>query len=237
MGGVYKHYGKDSFQTLVVSRSHFNNSAVKYLENDDSSEENKIIDYSSEEMENKIRLENTSRFGDYKLNFGGNVDFANYKNATQTQRFYGSEIVDISYITDLNLIKWGFFGQVSKNLFKERLTLSLGLRTDANNYSQSMNNMFKQFSPRFSASYSLTNQLSLNFNTGRYYQLPSYTTLGYKENDVMVNKENNLQYISVDHLIGGFEYRPTSTVLFSLEGFWKGYENYPYSVKIGRAHV
>jgi hypothetical protein len=233
MGGVYKHYEKNSFQTLVVSRSHFNNSAVKYLENDDSSEENKILDYSSEEMENKIRLENTSRFGDYKLNFGGNVDFANYKNTTQTQRFYGNEIVDINYNTDLNLVKWGFFGQISKNLFKERLTLSLGLRTDANNYSQSMNNMFKQFSPRLSASYSLTNEWSLNFNTGRYYQLPSYTTLGYKENDVLVNKENNLQYISVDHLIGGFEYRPTSTVLFSLEGFWKGYENYPFSVNDG----
>jgi hypothetical protein len=230
MGGVYKHFEKNSFQTLVVSRSHFNNSAVKYLENDDSSEENKILDYSSEEMENKIRLENTSRFGDYKLVFGGNVDFATYKNATQTQRFYGNEIVDINYNTTLNLMKWGIFGQISKNIFNERLTLSLGLRTDANNYSQSMNNMFQQFSPRLSASYSITNQWSANFNTGRYYQLPSYTSLGYKENDVLVNKENNLKYISVDHLIGGFEYRPTSTVLFSLEGFLKDYKNYPFSV-------
>lgn len=177
LGGVYKHYETNSFQTLVVSRSHFNNSAVKYLENDDSSEENKILDYSSEEMENKIRLENTSRFGDYKLNFGGNIDFATYKNATQTQRFYGNEIVDINYNTTLNLVKWGIFGQVSKNVFNERLTLSLGLRADANNYSHSMNNMFQQFSPRLSASYSLTNQWSLNFNTGRYYQLPSYTSL------------------------------------------------------------
>ena len=230
MGGVYKHFEKNSFQTLVVSRSHFNNSAVKYLENDDSSEENKILDYSSEEMENKIRLENTSRFGDYKLNFGGNIDFATYKNATQTQRFYGNEIVDINYNTTLNLVKWGIFGQVSKNIFNERLTLSLGLRTDANNYSQSMKNMLQQFSPRLSASYSITNQWSANFNTGRYYQLPSYTSLGYKENDVLVNKENNLKYISVDHLIGGFEYRPNSTVLFSLEGFLKDYKNYPFSV-------
>jgi hypothetical protein len=60
--------------------------------------------------------------------------------------------------------------------------------------------------------------------------LPSYTSLGYKENDVLVNKENELKYISVDHLIGGFEYRPSSNVLFSLEGFWKGYKNYPFSV-------
>jgi outer membrane receptor for Fe3+-dicitrate len=90
--------------------------------------------------------------------------------------------------------------------------------------------MFKQFSPRFSASYSLTNKWSLNFNTGRYYQLPAYTSLGFKENDMLINKQNKLQYISVDHLIGGFEFRPSSIVLFSVEGFWKNYRNYPYSV-------
>jgi len=231
VGGVYKHFEKHSFQTLVVSRSHFNNSAVKYLENDDSFEANKILDYSSEEMENKIRFENTSRFGDVKFNVGANVDFAGYKNSTATQRLINGQIVNIDYNTDLNLIKYGIFGQVSKNFFSERLTLSLGLRTDANNYSKSMSNMLKQFSPRLSASYALTPEWSLNFNTGRYFQLPSYTTLGYKENDVLVNKENELKYISVDHLIGGFEYRPSSTVLFSLEGFWKGYKNYPFSVK------
>ncbi len=230
LGGVYKHFEKHSFQTLVVSRSHFNNSTIKYLDNDDSSEANKTIDYSSEEMENKVRFENTSRFGDYKLNVGANVDFVTYTNTSQLQKFYNNEIVNIDYNTKLNLVKWGFFGQISKNIFSERLSLSLGLRTDANNYSSEMNNMFKQFSPRFSASYSLTNQWILNFNTGRYYQLPAYTSLGFKENDMLVNKQNKLQYISVDHLIGGLEFRPSSTVLFSVEGFWKNYRNYPYSV-------
>ena len=230
LGGVYKHFEKHSFQTLVVSRSHFNNSAIKYLDNDDSSEANKTLDYSSEEMENKIRFENTSRYGDYKFNAGANVDFVTYTNTSQLQKFYNNEIVNIDYNTKLNLVKWGFFGQISKNVFNERLSLSLGLRTDANNYSSEMNNMFKQFSPRFSASYNLTNEWSLNFNTGRYYQLPAYTSLGYKENDRLINKQNKLQYISVDHLIGGFEYRPSSTVLFSLEGFWKNYRNYPYSI-------
>lgn len=230
VGAVYKHYAKNSFQTVVLSRSHFNNSAEKYLENDDSTEANKILDYSSEELENKLRFENTSRFGDFKLNAGANIDFATYENITATQRFYNGQVVNIRYNTDLNIVKYGIFGQLSKNLLNERLTLSLGLRADANNYSNSMNNPFKQFSPRLSASYSLTPEWSLNFNTGRYFQLPSYTTLGYKVNDVLVNKNNDLKYISVDHLIGGFEYRPSSTLLFSLEGFWKGYRNYPFSV-------
>ncbi len=77
----------------------------------------------------------------------------------------------------------------------------------------------------------MTPRWSLNFNTGRYYQLPPYTSLGFKQNGVLINKENNLKYISVDHLIGGLEFRPKKTVLFSLEGFWKGYADYPFSVK------
>jgi hypothetical protein len=47
---------------------------------------------------------------------------------------------------------------------------------------------------------------------------------------MLINKQNNLKYISVDHLIGGLEYRPSSTILFSLEGFYKNYKNYPYSI-------
>ena len=93
-----------------------------------------------------------------------------------------------------------------------------------------MENMLDQFSPRFSASYSLTPKWSLNFNTGRYYQLPSYTSLGYKEEGILVNKENDLNYISVDHFIGGLEFRPKSTVQLSAEAFLKNYDDYPLSV-------
>ena len=230
-GAVYKHFREKSYQTLVASRSHLNNSAYKYFDNDDSSEENKILDYDSEEIENKLRFENTTRLDGVKLNFGANLDFVTYKNSTQQKRVYGDQTVDINYNTDLNLIKWGFFAQASKNFFAERLSLSLGVRADASNYAKSMNNLFQQVSPRFSASYSLTEKWSLNFNTGRYYQLPSYTTLGFKQDDVLVNKENNLKYIAVNHWIGGIEYRPSTTVQFSLEGFWKGYSDYPFSVK------
>ncbi len=231
IGAVYKHYSTNSYQTLVASRSHLNNGAYKYLDNNSASESNKILDYSSEEIENKLRFENTTRINDFKINFGVNSDFVTYTNHTQTKRYINDQIVNVNYNTNLNLIKWGAFAQVSKNLLYERLTLSLGVRSDANNYSKSMSNLFKQFSPRFSASYSLTNNWNLNFNTGRYYQLPSYTTLGFKQNDALVNKANNLKYISVDHLIAGLEYKPRSTVQFTLEGFLKKYSNYPFSVK------
>jgi hypothetical protein len=231
LGAVYKHFRDNSFQTVVLSRSHLNNMAYKYFDNDDSSEENKILDYSSEEIENKLRIENSTRANGYKINFGANLDLVTYKNETRQKRFYGDGILNIDYNTQLDLIKWGLFAQGSKSLFSERLVVSLGLRADANNYSQSMNNLLEQLSPRFSASWSLNRQWSLNFNTGRYFQLPPYTTLGFKQEGNLINQDNNLTYIQADHLIGGLEFRPKQTVQVSLEGFWKGYSNYPYSVR------
>jgi len=230
LGGVYKHFREHSYQTLVVSRSHLNNNIVKYFENDMSSPDNRILDYTSQEVENKIRLEDNLRLNGYKLNLGANIDFATYLNTTMQKRFYQDQIQNVNYDADLNLMKYGLFGQLSHEFLADRLTVSAGFRMDANNYSSSMNNPLKQFSPRFSAAYRLTEKWSLNMNTGRYYQLPSYTSLGYKKNDVFVNKTNNLKYISADHYIAGVEYRPVSNIQFSTEGFLKNYRYYPFSV-------
>ena len=229
LGAVYKHFWENSYQTLVLSRSHLSNSRTKYLDNDESSASNKILDYTSQEMENKIRFENNMRMDGFKANVGANIDFAQYSNTTEQKRFYSENVININYNTKLNLMKYGLFGQISHEFLTQRLTLSAGFRMDANNYSSEMNNLLKQFSPRFSASYLLTSKWSLNLNTGRYYQLPPYTALGYKQNNAFVNK-GNLKYISVDHFIGGLEFKPATAMQFSLEGFLKNYRNYPFSV-------
>jgi len=233
LGAVYKHFREKSYQTLVVSRSQLNNATTKYLENDESSPNNKILDYSSQELENKIRFENNMRMDGFKANIGANIDFAKYSNTTLQKRFYDGNILNVNYDTELNLVKYGLFGQISHELLAERLVLSAGFRMDANNYSSGMNNPLKQFSPRVSASYLLTPKWSLNLNTGRYFQLPAYTTLGYQQNNEFVNKKNLLKYISVDHYIGGLEFKPVTAMQFSLEGFFKNYRNYPFSVKDG----
>ena len=41
---------------------------------------------------------------------------------------------------------------------------------------------------------------------------------GYQQNNQFVNKDN-LKYISVDHFIGGLEFKPATAMQFSLEGF------------------
>jgi hypothetical protein len=73
--------------------------------------------------------------------------------------------------------------------------------------------------------------LFLNFNTGRYYQVPSYTTLGFKDSDGnLVNRDNGLTYISVDHIVSGIEWLPNESSKLTVEGFFKYYRNYPFSV-------
>ncbi len=230
VGAVYKHYRENSYQTVVLSRNHLNNSAYKYLDNDDSSEENKLYDFVSEEIENKFRVESNTRVNGYKINFGAGAEANTYTNNTNGKRFIEGVVIPIDYETELNLVKWNLFGQVSKPVLNDRLTLSLGVRADANNYSASMRNLLKQVSPRFSASYAFSDAWSLNFNAGRYYQLPAYTTLGYKVNNRLINKDNDLKYISVDHLVAGVEYRLRTGILFTAEAFMKNYANYPFSV-------
>ncbi|PTN08966.1 TonB-dependent receptor [Mangrovibacterium marinum] len=230
IGAVYKRYNEHGYQTFVVSRNHLNNEAEKYRDNNDSSEANKTIDYRSQEAENKLRYENLIRTGGTKLNFGANADFVRYTNSTQQTRYYNDGPLRVDYTTELNFVKWGLFAQASQSFVNDRLSLSLGLRVDANNYSSRMRNAFEQFSPRFSASWKLTPAWAVNFNTGRYYQLPPYTALGYRQNNQYINKQNGLKYIRADHFIAGISYQPQANLFLSLEGFLKNYADYPFSV-------
>lgn len=229
-GVLYKHYHKTGSLSVALSRNHLNNDSYKYVNNDESSPDNLTLDYNSFEGENKIRVENYNRLGTFKLNYGANLDFVGYHNDTYQKRYFGGRLFEINYNTDLDLIKYGMFAQVSKNFFANELVVSLGTRLDANNYSADMANPLDQFSPRLSVSYNFSDYLSFNANVGRYYQLPPYTSLGFQRDGVFVNKDNNLKYIRSDHYIAGAEYRPSQKIQFTLEGFYKGYNNYPFSV-------
>jgi hypothetical protein len=157
--------------------------------------------------------------------------YAKYFNSTNQQIFIGNELTTLDYETNLNVLMGGGSAQISKNFLNDRLTLSAGLRTDFNNYSASMSNPIDQLSPRFSASYVLSDKWAVTANTGRYYQLPAYTTLGFRNNaGDLVNKENDLRYIGVNHFITGLQFIPREEVFFSIEGFYKQYNQYPFSV-------
>ena len=229
LGASYKHFKKNGFETYVVSRNMLNNRQYKYQNNDESAL--KLLDYKSWEAENKFRYERQLKvWSNYDLNFGAGMEYARYFNSTFRAKYVGETYQPDNYETNMDMFKWNLFGQINHTYF-QKLTLSLGLRADANNYSSEMSNLFKQISPRFSASYEITPEYYLNFNVGRFYQQPSYTTLGFSNAaGELVNKSNGLKYIKSDHIVFGGEWLPNESSRLSVEGFLKLYNNYPVSL-------
>ncbi len=226
-GIVYKHFSKRSYQSVVVSRNHLNNTSFKYFNNDES--QNLILKYASEEIENKLRIENTYNHNGFKINYGSGYEFVQYKNNTFNRISIPSGIQLIDFASELNFNKFSLFIQATRGFFGERFIVSLGGRTDFNDFSKDMKNPFKQISPRASITYNISEKLSLNFNSGIYYQLPAYTVLGYRDsNNLLVNKLNGIKYISSKHLVVGTEYNTMTNTRIAVEGFYKFYNNYPF---------
>ncbi len=233
-GVSYRHFLEESFYLLVLSRSHLNNAIYKYAGNDKSSDDNLIYDYNSDEIENKFRFEYFSNPRDFTINAGYNIEFSQYYNRTYKEVYINQNPDIINYKSNLGIFKWGTFASVSYSIFDKNLTLSTGFRMDANNYSAKMNNMLKQFSPRASASYNISESVSFNTAIGKYYQLPAYTTMGYRNADgLLQNKINSLDYINANHFIAGIDWQPDTYTRLSIEGFNKKYYNYPLSVNDG----
>jgi len=230
-GLVYKHYTDNGFWTVVLSRNMLNNESEKYFRNDDSTEDNLIFRYRSQEIENKLRIENTSRINGFKLNYGAGYEFVRYNNRTFNRIFTSAGPQTVNYASDFNLNKYYAFAQLSRKFLDERLVLSGGVRVDGNDFSDFMSNPLDQFSPRISASYNFTDRLAFNFNTGIYYQLPPYTLLGYQEDGIFVNRDNGAQFVRNDHITAGLEWNTASNARITVEGYYKKWHDYPFLLR------
>ncbi len=231
-GTVLKHYNASGYNTYILSHNTLNNAQIKYKDNV-VTPGNLILDYDSRESETKFRFEHyylsKTKF---KITYGADLQYAQYYNNTYQQVYESGASQPFNYLTNLDFVKYGFASQVTKDFFARQLTLSLGIRGDGNNYSSAMSNPFENLSPRFSASYRLGGRTTLNFNTGRYMQLPAYTTLGFRNKaGDLVNKKNGVGMIGVNHLVAGIDFRPNTNTQLTAEGFYKGYSKYPFSVR------
>jgi len=234
-GVVYKNYGKNGYWTVVGSRSVLNVEAEKYRNNIEV-DSNLLLDYRSQEIENKFRVERNQNIGSFKLVFGAGYQFVQYNNSTFNRIFTSSGPEDILFSSEFNMNKYALFAQISRKFFQDKLVLSAGIRFDGNDYSSEMSNPLEQTSPRFSLAYNFTDRFSFNFNTGIYYQLPPFTILGYKEpdengNDVFINRENGIRFIRNNHFVAGLEYNTLFNARITLEGYYKGYSDYPFLLR------
>ncbi|MEO0471452.1 MAG: TonB-dependent receptor [Bacteroidota bacterium] len=225
IGASYKYFGDNGFWQVVASRNMLNNTAEKFLNNDPN--QTLLLDYQSQEIENKLRIERTGRAKGFKWNFGVNYEFAKYNVET----FNVLPFTVIDFASQLNLQKYGAFAQLSKRLADERLILSLGARVDGNSFNESMQNPLNQFSPRFSASYYITPKLTANFNAGIFYQLPPYTVLGYRDTETRELANLDLTYIRNRQLVAGLAYTTNANAKISVEAYYKTYNNYPFLLR------
>ena len=231
VGAVYKHFGSNSIDSWVLSRSMLRNKNYKYRDNDETNE--KMSDYLSDEAVNRLRFEREYPYMAMKLKVGAGVNYAHYTNNSFRSIYRNGAEELLKYDTDLNLFGYQAFAQLSDDFIDKRLLLSLGVSVVGNNFNDTMLNPLNQFSPRLSASYKISDGWDINANIGRYASQPAYTTMGFKKDGEFVNKNEQLKYITSNQAIVGFEYRPADNIRMSVESFYKQYSRYPFSVEDG----
>jgi outer membrane receptor for ferrienterochelin and colicin len=238
VGFSLKRLIKSGYYNIVASRNMFNNRLDRFEEADFGNEARRTFRSRSQEIENKLRLEVNQSSGEWKFNYGASLQYVKFHNdlfsliRKQVLDNAGNVLqpgLNINYYTAIDFFRYGVFGSVNRRFIDDKLSLTFGIRTDLNNYLNDGNNPINALSPRFTASYSLTDKFNINGTVGRYAKLPVYTVLGFRDaTGALANKDN--KYIISDHYAGGVEYLPNSSLRITLEGFYKQYSNYPVSL-------
>ncbi|NMR35010.1 TonB-dependent receptor [Chryseobacterium aquaticum] len=228
-GAGYRHLAENGNWLFTISRNTLDNRATKYYRNIETPE-NLLYDYQSQETENKLRIDRNLNIKDVQVSFGTNLNFATYTNNSTIKNVTQNAVNFDNLNVDLNVMQYGIYLQAARKFFNDKVQLSAGTRFDASNYSDETNNPLEQFSPRLSLSYRFVPQFAFNFNTGIFYQLPTYTALGFAENGNFTNK-NTLKYIRNSHIVAGFEFNGKDNLRITAEGYYKKYKNYPFSIR------
>ena len=227
LGGVMKHFGGEHIQTLSVGYSFLANRNKKYIDNDESSEDNLRLRLRSNEGKATVRFENRSLLGKWRLREGAEVSLLHF--FASSKQLVPSEVrAYFNYDTHLVFAGYALFFSADYRSLDERLTTSLGVRVDGASYSSKMAQPWRQLSPRASISYSLGKGFYLSGSTGLYYELPPLTALGFREDNLLVNRA--LEYMRVFSSAVGAEYRMRESLAISLEGFYKLYSQVPLSI-------
>ncbi|MGB1217983.1 MAG: TonB-dependent receptor domain-containing protein, partial [Saprospiraceae bacterium] len=211
-GFSVKHKIENGFINASLSRNMLNNALDKFADNNEGNEDFRTLKSQSQEIENKFRVEVNKYSNNWKFSYGMMSQYVKYNN-----NFYNKvrdEITDpqtgiviapaieVNFDTEIDFVKLGAFGQVSRRFMEERLSLSLGLRTDMNSFTDKGLNPLNTLSYRLGASYQINNKFTVNASTGSYYKIPIYTVLGFRdENGTLVNKSN--KYIQSFHYVAG----------------------------------
>ncbi|MUP47431.1 TonB-dependent receptor [Gramella sp. BOM4] len=221
-GLSWKHRFKDGsgYYRTALSNNRLQNTFTRYTDNENQEDAFFIND--AVEMETKLRFEYNKLFNGWNLKTGFNSQVSNYENNTFDR------INGLTYNSELDFFKYGLFANITRSFFNGKLDLSGGFRMDADTFTDA--SLTETFSPRFAASYEFIDTWKLNATIGRYYKLPPYTILGFRDRDgVLVNQDS--EYTRSDHYVLGVSKELSKSASISAEGFYKDYDNYPVSLR------
>ena len=217
----------NGFMTTALSTNRLDNNFSRFQDN--VAQTGVIFENDSYEWETKLRYQTTHYLNEWKWSAGFNLQQSAYQNNTRFV-FY-----DIAYATTFDFIKYGMFTKASRSYFNDRLNISLGLRADADTFTTG-STLVDNLSPRMSFSYALTENQEWKFNAsmGRYFKIPTYTMLGFQDQQGdFINQ--SAEYTQSNHWVAGLEYNLTPSSRFTVEGFLKRYNQYPISLIDGVA--
>ncbi len=228
------------FMNFVISRNMFNNALDKF-EDENKTETTRTFKLRSQEIENKLRWDINKFVNGWKICGGLMGQYVKYNTKLFNQitntikDSLGNEIFPakkINFNSDIEFFKYGAFATASKNILKDKLLVSIGLRTDMNSFTKEGNNPLNTLSPRLSLAYHISAKFDITGSIGSYYKIPTYTTLGYRNaNNELANK--SMKYIQSNHYVLGTQFLPNEALRLTVEGFYKEYNNYPVSNSSG----
>ncbi|WP_266367330.1 TonB-dependent receptor [Tellurirhabdus rosea] len=230
----------NGYLNVALSRNMFDNSLDRFEDSRDPVESRRILRSRSQEIENKLRVDVNKFINGWKFSYGGLAQYVGYNNdffsriRNELRNPDGSLLqpaVRVNFNTDLTFWRFGAFGQVSKTFGP--LSVSGGVRTDMNTFLNDGMNPLRTLSPRLALSYALSDKWNLNASVGRYFKLPIYTVLGFRNPETGEFANKNNRYINSNHFVLGTEFLPRPSTRFTLEGFYKRYNDYPVSVRDG----
>ena len=229
VGTSYKHFSDRHIQTYSLSYSYLNNRSRKYLDNDQSADENLILCSSALEGKAQIRFENRSYYGPWTVREGADLYFRHYDSDVYRQLMTATAL---DYGTALSFFGGGIFASADYRSPGGKLNASAGLRADGASYSDNTASFWKQLSPRVSLSYLPWENWSFNASAGFYHQLPPITALGFRTaSGSLANKD--LDYMRVLSAAVGADWKYAERLFIGLEGFYKQFMDIPLSLETG----
>ncbi|HSB92537.1 MAG TPA: TonB-dependent receptor, partial [Flavitalea sp.] len=235
IGASYRRSLNKGYYLLSLSRNALDNRLEKYDFNDESDPENLRYQTDANELENKLRLEINKTISGWNFSYGTMAQYVQYNSLNNIRRRAAVESQPEEryiYGSDINFFRFGAYIQTGKRFIDDRLSVSMGLRSDVNTFTTDGLDPLEAFSPRVALSYLLAEKWSVNATVGRYARIVPYTVMGFRDNNnALVNLDNN--YITNTHYVAGVEFLPKPTSRFTLEGFYKKYHDVPVTTADG----